>query len=350
MIYLLFLLVLLSLSLDSDYYRPKWLFVYAIAGIICCVNLIDISIFLSIFMGYLLCSSFYPAFVAHFTHKPTYNVQSAFQMTQTYLATIAISLILLLMRGKDLVTIIQWLPVLTIIGSIWTLITPKIMCKRKGYPVKIYGFGANPSVDATLLSLLSSLSLLYPTKLTMVSLVIVYIAIIRTKAAIGLGGFCAAMLVFFFPISVFTLPVLALVLYIIYRKNPKFFSLSGRKEIYSFIIKETKLMWNPLFGIGLGCFRYVFPVIQKQRNVTLVTERMFFLWAHSDVLEFVVSCGIVGCIIFSFLFREVLTLSIHNRGALAFIACWIVNSCGNFNNHLAPDTVISSLFLSVVYS
>jgi hypothetical protein len=332
---LLFLacLIFLSLNWDTDYYQYKWRFLLMMMSIITCYEISKLSIFTALFALFLCCSSYLQR--ARLEHNPL--------TLESVLSFIGILAIIQCAMVINIFKISKLIPVLIIISSIWTLIAPKMHCKRKNDSFKIYGFGGNPSVEATLLSLLCAFSLLYPSTLTWYAIILAGIAIIRTKAAAGMAGYITMLLIYFNLWPVF--PIIAGILWLMRKKE--YLSPNGRIEIWKFIHQQkTQVGFNNLIGIGLGGFRVKYPFIQNKTNTTIIKiPNLYFIWCHSDLYQFYIECGLVGIIFLTFFLGEITFLNLHNPAGLAFLGCWAVNSLINFPNHLAPDSMLFALFV-----
>ena len=63
---------------------------------------------------------------------------------------------------------------------------------------------------------------------------------------------------------------------------------SNRINIYRDAIALTKM--SPYFGYGFGCYHQVVLLVKKPRTI-----RQY--WVHSDILEFIIELGIIGCLV-----------------------------------------------------
>ena len=349
------LLVLFSYNLKTNYYHYKFGLFYGIMiSFLIHLVMVKYSIAIGALIGFMAIQSLYHAFFHHFTYEGPTNENSTssleFLKTTSVCAAVlgALAFLPAFVAGDS----IEIMPYLIIIGSIWTIISPKVYVSKWKTKINTYGFGANSSVDATLMSIMVSFSLLiHPTTLTYFAIVLAGIAIARTKAAMGAAGYITCLSVYFFPYSLVLIPIGLILANLYYDKIKVFLSPRGRYEIWEYSIKVCGPFWKPLTGIGAGAYRYVVPKIQCDTGTILIKnpdmpkELNYHLWAHNDLLQFFLECGFIGIVLLLFSVFDITVLASGNRGAIAFIACWAINSLGNFNNHLAPDVSLLTLFL-----
>jgi len=295
-------------------------------------------------------AAIYNATVWHFSYgNMPANPQASQEMLGTVMSTWAMFGALLLIPKSVPDSAIEAMPYLIILSSLWTFLKPMFWCERAQIRVAVYGFGANPSTQATLLGLMCCYALQDATPITYAAVMLGGLAILSTRAAIGLAAYLVGVFIYFLPYSLVASPIVAVILTVKYFKDRSFFSMSGRRDIWKFAISESKPFWSPWRGLGPGTYRYMMPFIQAVKKVTLTTEGAFPLWAHNDLLQAVLELGVVGMILIAVIVGEAVGLSLSDKGALAFIACWLVNSLGNFNNHLAPDTLLTIFFLRKIH-
>jgi O-antigen ligase len=113
----------------------------------------------------------------------------------------------------------------------------------------------------------------------------------------------------------------------------------------------------PLFGIGLGDFKYVFTLYQKSRQTTI-----YYDYLHNDYLQFLIETGLicaVSFLIFFFnLFKNIL-IGLNKRhdpfaksiviGGLCGLLGVIIHSFVDFNFHIPAVSLLFWLLLGLVY-
>lgn len=348
----LILFLLFSFNVDTDYYRPKWILLTCIFSILFGIHVASVlSIPLGLLCAYLSIQTIYNSQVKHFTFGDApVNPIAALGMSHSIIALWCIFGLMVLLPSKVSDIAIEYMPYLTIVCAIWSFVSPKQMCKRLNRKLPVFGMGANQSVTTTLISLMSAFSLMHESEIMYVSLFFAIAAIIRLKATIGAVGFVAAMLVFFFPNSLWAIPLVLLSAFIVNKKNPVFWKLSGREKIWKFSWVELVPFFKYPFGIGLGVYKYVIPYMQYTKGASLPEKEQYPIWAHSDIYQLFLETGVVGILICGAIVMQTTYMSLDNNAALAFIACYLVNSAGNFPNHLAPDSLLLTMFLKKIYS
>lgn len=197
----------------------------------------------------------------------------------------------------------------------------------------------------------SLLSLLLPFAVTPLNLGMVFAAIIVTKGSTGLAAFCVSMSVFmFFKMEdkkkfFFYLVCVACGVYLVslFFYGSELFNFNNRLPQWRMALELGLDNW--LFGIGTGTFSHVMPSIQ----VNILHLREVFLWAHNDYLQFFVENGLIGMALFIPVFVEVVVISWRKPFLMAYIASWMVNSFSNFPNHLADQSLLTIICLTIVY-
>jgi O-antigen ligase len=149
-------------------------------------------------------------------------------------------------------------------------------------------------------------------------------------------------------------PIIERILHIKVEITPLYFN--GRFHIWPATIKIIKEY--PLFGTGLGTFRYIFT---EHQPVEIISS--FFTNAHSDILELISEVGIpvslfvfgICCLVYVFLFRLfktrhnpwVIGMSIGFFGSLASI---FLHSFTDFNLHIPANAVLLAVILALFIS
>jgi O-antigen ligase len=113
----------------------------------------------------------------------------------------------------------------------------------------------------------------------------------------------------------------------------------------------------PLFGIGWGNFRYVFPLYQK-----FAISPNYYKYLHNDHLQLIVEVGLVGAALyFAFLFKVFWEIfaKLKNRhdyftksfvlGGLCGLLAVIFHSFFDFNFHIPAISFLFWLMLGLVY-
>lgn len=324
----------------TDYYRPKWLLLIFSTIIYVCFQIYKLSPFAALFAFYCWANAFYCGNIKHVTHGRSFNFQSAYESNLAIAFGLSVVSMALWLPREFLFDLAQYMPGFITLSALCCLILPKVQLKNKAYPIPIYGFGANPSVDSTFMSLMCGYMLINPPPYYQAYLLMGLGVLIRNKAATGFGSFIAMLIVYYLPQSLWAIPFLLLATFIAYKKNPKFFALNGRKEIYAFAYEALRPYWKPLVGIGIGMTGYIYPVAQIQMKRTLVTKGVYFIWLHNDYLTLLLEGGIIAVVLALFFFGHLGFASWESRGLLAFFVCYLANCGANFPSHLAPDSLL----------
>lgn len=266
----------------------------------------------------------------------------------------------------DVNNLILSLKTLHIINIVLTLIPAKYTYfKTEAGESKsaICGFGANVSTNATLLSLMSTTFLINFNQniyLNIAVLSFTLIAILKTTASVGLISFLFSIIIFitssstpmallFLVMAVIMTSITAIFIMPKIKPRSRLFSVSGRDNLFRFTNKwirpriENQLGSNKHFGMGIGSFGYVFPsTFQKMQEMSLNQFKIAnYIWMHCDLYQFYLEGGLVGILLGSvaFLYAVYLCIINHNYAGLSFLGSYLLNSLGNFPNHLIPDIV-----------
>ncbi|MFC1576075.1 O-antigen ligase family protein [Candidatus Omnitrophota bacterium] len=111
----------------------------------------------------------------------------------------------------------------------------------------------------------------------------------------------------------------------------------------------------PVFGSGLGTFRYIFP---KYQSAELIEKRYFY--AHSDIFELLSETGIVGFSLFAFcclLFSIWLVSRFYKRhnpwvigmaiGIFGSLTSIFLHSFTDFNLHIPANAILLAIILPI---
>jgi len=217
------------------------------------------------------------------------------------------------------------------------------------YGWEFQGFGANVSVNATLLSML------LPFAMTPLNIVLVLAAILTTKASIGLIAFCGAVFAYFFIksankgkfllISSVVGTVSFVIFYLIY--GATLWTATGRLPIWEFCLNFTweRQKW---FGTGAGTFSHIMPVLQSMK-VFNEHPGEYFIYLHNDIIQLFFETGIIGVLLAIIAVGSVVKKAWGNPMLIAYGTAWLINSIGNFPNHLATTTLLTIIYLSIVF-
>jgi O-antigen ligase len=126
-----------------------------------------------------------------------------------------------------------------------------------------------------------------------------------------------------------------------------------------FIMSDSLAMLKdfPLFGIGLGGFKYVFTLYQKSRQVAI-----YYDYLHNDYMQFLIESGLVCAALLSFfflrLFKNIL-IELNKRHDSFAKSIVIGGSCGmlavsmhsfvDFNFHIPAVSLLFWFILGLVY-
>ena len=370
---ILFLFILLYIP-KTDYYLPRWR-VVCLLGVLCLSFLISekSSLTIGILCAYIMGSSLFHWFDIDKTHPCTsqyvgleFKMEDGKKMVTTVLSnwvyfreiancylffSLCCAIFLTIPDGilfnMDILAMLL-LP----IGIVTTVFYRHVPFIDKNHGAFVYGFGGNPSVNATLMANLSMFLFIDFERfmwLKIAILVCTFISILRTKAAAGVAALLAGVLTYvsievsywiFLSASILALPAF------LFLKKSQFLSMSGREIIWNLTIKSL-IKTRPLFGLGLGSFYYILPAVQIKNRI--VPKGKGFTWAHNDFLQFIAEGGLIGGVILFFAIFDILSNSITNTAALSFFMCYFVNALINFPSHMAPDCLIATIWMRIIY-
>lgn len=110
----------------------------------------------------------------------------------------------------------------------------------------------------------------------------------------------------------------------------------------------------PIFGSGLGTFRYVFKIYQPEGNYS------YWDHAHNDYLELLLEVGFIGigiCAVFLFFIAKAIIVKdwkqedvYLNAGFISSIATMMVHSFFDFNMHIPSNAILLFLILGSAVS
>jgi len=369
---------------QTNYYLPKYWFLQQI--VIC---LLSYNVYLigglpfSLLIFYALSSVNYFTslqFNHFFLRNPTLTVDFSGKVRHTFIASLALVIVYLFIGEHPIKLFIEASPLLLLIGTVYPLLPDKLrrMSIYRGVHVPFkkppydsrthltcayFGYGSNPSVASSFLSVLAPVTLFtleisdFYFYFTITTLILTFIAMVTMKASSGLGAFIASMLTFIaykvgLTATLISIPCLIVSLYLInkYYFKGKLFDLSGRDDIIKFAWKHMKLrkvsMW---IGHGVGSFAYLMPKLQRLKKSDLDTKGRHFAWAHCDFFQFFLEGGVIGAVLLALFMGHSLYLGYDNPAFMAFFVAWCCNSTTNFVNYLAPDSTICILMIKYLH-
>ncbi|MFA5337913.1 MAG: O-antigen ligase family protein [Candidatus Omnitrophota bacterium] len=219
-----------------------------------------------------------------------------------------------------------------------------LYCKNKNKKI-IFGFIAAIICSAVFLSLSrgGSISLV-------ISLAFLSYLVAKTKAHGKQYWIIAAVVIF-----AFVLVSLSGLGPIQHRMSIIKEGLAGRGFVVSDSLSILKNF--PLFGIGLGNFKYVFTLYQKSRQTAV-----YYDYLHNDYLQFLIETGLicaVSFLIFFFnLFRSII-IGLNKRhdqfaksvvmGGICGLLGVIIHSFVDFNFHIPAVSLLFWLLLGLIY-
>lgn len=369
--FVLFLL-LFTFNPRTDYFRPKWWlfiqFIIVFLGIYICI---DLSIFLALFLVYIASSSNYYSmypYTGHIVNIPKRDTKFIGDVSKTNTAILASMIFIVLFPISIIEKYLVVAPFLLIAGSSYALLPKRFLMhkhKTKDYKIRSYGFGANPSVNSSLLSLIAATSAvkmfdsdiqLYA---TILGIILTFACIIRMKATSGLvamiGGI-GVMLTLIYPLAL--IPYIALIIgaYFILNKvyTNGLLSVSGRDLLLKYAFKKLYGENNYLVGNGIGSFQYMMPINQlidnKKKNFGNILDNTF-IWLHCDLAQYFLEAGYIGLIFLALLIGDIgFHLADAQPAIIAYFAVYASNSLTNFVNHMSPDGVLTMMMLKYLYA
>jgi len=357
------LLILFCFNIYTNYFHYKNFLLLNILNIVLSYFIFkESNIFFSLVMLYCLSSSCYHSTYLkpiHYAHPSGgLNTSLLINIAKSYLMLIFCSLFFITIPVKEFLISIK---ILHVINILMTLIPAKYTFFKtetnETSKSPICGFDANISTNATLLSLMSCSYLIdFGQNIYFNScvLMLTFLAILKTTASVGLISFTASIMIFILTsssasasIMVVAAAIICLMVAAIFRSKFKpgsrIFSISGRDNIFRFVNKWIKPRSNKYFGSGIGSFSYVFPATHQQISSQSLNQFKIanYIWLHSDVYQFYIEGGLIGFFLGSvaFLYAIYLCVLSNNYAGLCFLASYLLNSLGNFPNHLVPDII-----------
>jgi len=273
---------------------------------------------------------------------------------RTYAAVIASGIFLLSLTHDVMNIIIDLIPALLFINVILQKNYKSFRLKTDwGTTPPIQGFGANPSLDSTLCSLMFAVMLMneYHWIYWVIAIPSLLYCLYRNKATSGLLGVLGASSAWLM-LHQYYIPLLLLWLAcgtIVYF-NRELLSPSGRLEIYKHAYEKLWIRSTKRFGLGNGAFKLVMMLTgnikvkgyENSKGDITSTSHL-----HSDILQMPLDIGIVGVVLFVIMFLS-LIFTMNTIGWI-FLAALLPNVLFNFPIHLAPHVFFILLALKQVY-
>ena len=356
---------------NSDYSYPKR-FLLSVFGILLLTYQISQSFpFLALFANYAMISACYFATWNYAKHPctsfPRRNFAFINMMSVQFMDFLILAVVFLYAPTE----ILYATPVAAIVGGVLSFIPIKVMSNYLKRKVPVVGFGANTSVNSTLMSLLAIASLISPLPYSfgLIGWAFAGIGAIKTKGSAGVAGLALGSAVYFaydYPTYVGIIILIAITLSILFSKQlGKFFvnkpeglwewwpthaifHLSHRDYLWTFAWREVRPLCNRWFGIGFGAFAYLMPAVQINKKEKIMGKsKRIMTWLHNDFLQTVIEGGIIGGVLLVLMLSEFVYLGYADKWFMAFFACAIVNLAANFPARLAPDSLL--LVMSIKY-
>jgi hypothetical protein len=173
------------------------------------------------------------------------------------------------------------------------------------------------------------------------------IAIIMFNGANGLFACFLFWCIYLYSITkrkvVFAAPIISFIALLFL--FPSALSGSGRFEQWRDAIPYMLNNHDTLFGSGVGTFQFLYPVHQILEGVN---QRGYFTFLHSDVIQLLIECGIVGVVLCSMVvFNVAFKRSFFTTSV---IAVYIGNSIFNFPFRMSSDVMVLAFYLGIIYS
>jgi hypothetical protein len=369
-----------SWNADTDYKYPKQL-----AFNLGSIALLSWYVFQVLPLGsflvfYALASSCYMSTWPRLNHFCSKEKKRNFlflnAVSTQFIDTLVLVLMFLFFPTKMLRPLFDIMPIVSIIGAIWTFIPYKVKCERLNQDVRCWGYGANSSVNSTLMSLIAMASLgsLLPYHLGLIGWCIGFLAVIRSMGSAGIIGISAGSFIYglyhnpIIPFIVTGIVLLTLPLWwnwskskmcnctplvLFGRKMHPFFSLSYRDIIYKFAWKSVYQKYaHKWFGIGNGTFYYAMPAIQiVEKEETYLKTKQVVMWLHSTFFQWAIEGGKVGAVLLVLAMAELIFIGHKDAFFMSFSACLFINSCFNFPDKMPVDSFLSVMVIKkLVYS
>jgi len=373
-------LVFFSFNILCNYYHFKWDYLLFCFSLTLSYFFYEQSnIFVALFLFYCLCSSGYIGHVTHnfhFAHpKPGTGINSPLSVVglKAFLALTSLIFLYTVATKEIVFCMTESIRYMCIIGGIWTLIPYKYLQFKNllGSKSGIRGFGANMSVDATLLSLMAPFLFINFEQHLIVNycaLGLIALALLKNRCASGTISFAVSTFTFFLFYTDFNLyyigsNLLALVGGLIYLSvktggssffdlsSNSFIGLSGRDEIWLYLWKRIFPMTSKWFGTGIGSYQVIMPAVQARHPMKAFPKHRKVVWAHNDILQLLCEGGIIGIVLMLVAYGSVayMVISTGNLVAGVFIVSYSINSFANFAHHMAPDSFLMFLMLKYLY-
>lgn len=308
----------------------------------------------------------------HFAHPSGGNNSTlSHAVLKSYVATLCIAVFFIFSGYISYDDLLLSLQILHCINIFWTLLPAKFTMARiqsENRKAAICGFGANISVNATTLSLMSPLFLFNfeaNIKYNLIALALTLIAILKTHASCGFISFVISTWFYFFIYFDFSIHYLltsvflgyaclylAYVIISAYRPTTSLFSISGRDKIFHFARKWIMPRINKWYGMGFGALAYVSPSTLTRLTQNKINQFKIghYVWMHNDILQLYLEGGIIGLILFSsaYIYLLFVCITTKNYAGLTFLISYFLNSLMNFPNHLVPELMIIATFIKFI--
>lgn len=370
------LLILFGFNIYTNYYHYKFILLSLIANMLIALKIsIIYGIPYGLFYYFVIASMTWvalPPVSIHFAHPPRGNNSTlSHSVLKSYASVISLGIISIAFNSIKSIDLIYSLKILHVINVFLTFIPArftKFKIQAQDYKAPICGFGANVSVNATLLSLMTPILFFdFDThlKYNLIALALTFLAILKTKASAGLVSFLISTWCYFamyykfsgqyIASTVVASVIFSIIIYFIINKLKKNFtlcSISGRQDIFRFAQKWIMPNWNKYVGIGFGTLSFIYPsTLARLEKEKLNQFRIgSYIWIHNDIYQLWMEGGIIGLAIGTvcYVYAFYLAITTYNLAGIAFLISYFFNSLFNFPNHMVPDLIVIISFIKFI--